>query len=89
MPIPKKQKPKLSVPVRELLATNLVQLRKQKKWTQEELSYEAGLHRTMVGQIERQGRNVTLETLESLAAALGVEIGDLFALPATEKAQPL
>ncbi|KWT73018.1 hypothetical protein APV28_1363 [Comamonas testosteroni] len=37
----------------------------------------------MVGQIERQGRNVTLETLESLAAALGVEIGDLFKLGTT------
>lgn len=86
MPIPKKQKPKLSTPARELLATNLVQLRKQKKWTQEELSYEAGLHRTMVGQIERQGRNVTLETIESLAAALGVEICDLFMLSAVTDA---
>ncbi|WP_052052771.1 MULTISPECIES: helix-turn-helix domain-containing protein [Comamonas] len=78
MPIPKKQKPKLDIPARSLLASNLVQLRKEKKWTQEELSYEAGLHRTMVGQIERQGRNVTLETLESLAAALEVEVCDLF-----------
>ncbi len=86
MPIPKKQKPKLSVPARELLATNLVQLRKQKKWTQEELSYEAGLHRTMVGQIERQGRNVTLETIESLAAALDVEIHDLFMLSVVTEA---
>jgi transcriptional regulator with XRE-family HTH domain len=32
----------------------------------------------MVGQIERQGRNVTLETLESLAAALEVEVCDTF-----------
>ena len=32
----------------------------------------------ITGQIERQGRNVTLETLESLAAALEVEVCDLF-----------
>ncbi|MDR3064153.1 MAG: helix-turn-helix domain-containing protein [Comamonas sp.] len=81
MPIPKKQKPKLDTSSRELLATNLVRLRIEKKWTQEELSYESGLHRTMVGQIERQGRNVTLETLESLAAALNVEIWELFLRP--------
>ncbi len=77
MPIPKKEKPRLQISGKELLAANVLRLRRQKQWTQEELSYEAGLHRTMVGQIERQRRNVTLATMESLAAALDVEIGAL------------
>lgn len=77
MPIPKKEKPKLPISAKTLLAANLLRLRQEKRWTQEELSYESGLHRTMVGQIERERRNVTLATMESLAAALGVEIGAL------------
>lgn len=81
MPIPKKNKPSLQISGRTLLAANILRLRGAKNWTQEELSYEAGLHRTMIGHIEREGRNATLETIESIAAALGVEISELFAKP--------
>lgn len=84
MPIPKKEKPRLEVSGKQLLAANVLRLRQAKQWTQEELSYEAGLHRTMVGQIERQRRNVTLATMESLAAALGVEIGELLTSAKTD-----
>nr|WP_312806831.1 helix-turn-helix transcriptional regulator [Comamonas sp.] len=79
MPIPKKDKPRLKISGKQLLASNVLRLRRMKHWTQEELSYEAGLHRTMVGQIERERRNVTLATMESLAAALEVDIGELLA----------
>ena len=79
MPIPKKDKPRLEISGKQLLALNVLRLRKDKQWTQEELSYEAGLHRTMVGQIERERRNVTLATLEALAAALEVDIWVLLA----------
>lgn len=80
MPIPKKDKPRLKVSGKQLLAANVLRLRRMKQWTQEELSYEAGLHRTMVGQIERERRNVTLATMEALAAALEVDIEELLAI---------
>ena len=45
--------------------------------SQEDLSYLAGLSRTVVSHIERKQRNVTLETLEALAAALNIPVRDL------------
>ena len=41
--------------------------------SQEELTAKCGVHRTYLGAIERGERNGTLETLEGLAAALGVD----------------
>lgn len=87
MPIPKKDKPRLETSGKQLLAANVLRLRRTKQWTQEDLSYEAGLHRTMVGQIERQGRNVTLSTMEALAAALEVEICELLTTSPDDKPQ--
>lgn len=87
MPIPKKDKPRLKVSAKQLLAANVLRLRRMKQWTQEELSYEAGLHRTMVGQIERERRNVTLATMEALAAALEVDIEELLAMSPADDMQ--
>lgn len=78
MYIPKLPKQKAAVPTKELLAKNLVRLRAEREMSQEDLSYMAGLSRTVVSHIERQTRNVTLETLEALAAGLGVPVRDLF-----------
>lgn len=62
---------------RETLALNLIRLRKQRGWTQEALAYECDLHRTYIGDIERHARNVTLDNIEKLAKALGVETWEL------------
>jgi len=35
------------------------------------------LHRTYIGSVEREERNVTLSTLETLANALGVDVPKL------------
>ena len=75
---PVKPRPKLKVAAIELLSRNLVRLRAQRSWTQEDLAYEAGLHRTIVGHIERKVRNPTIETVECLAAALGVQMAEMF-----------
>lgn len=56
--------------VREVLAINLIRLRKEKGWSQETLAFEAGLHRTFVAHVERQVRNISLDNLERLALAL-------------------
>lgn len=52
-------------------------LREKRGWAQDELAYRAGLHRTYVGGIERAERNATLQTVERLAGALGVEPWEL------------
>ena len=46
-------------------------------WTQEKLAVEAGLHFTYIGSVERGERNVSLRNVVRLAAALGVDPGDL------------
>ncbi len=46
---------------------------------QDELAHKAGLHRSYVGHVEQQRRNPTLENVEKLAMALGVDIRELFA----------
>lgn len=58
---------------RETLALNLIRLRKERGWTQEALAYECDLHRTYIGDIERHARNVTIDNVEKIASALGVE----------------
>ena len=47
--------------------------------SQEELAVRCGIHRTYLGAIERGERNVSLATLEMLAAGLGCDPADLIA----------
>jgi len=58
---------------RQILAANLIRLRKERGWTQEALAFECGLHRTYIGDIERHARNVTIDNIEKLALALEIE----------------
>lgn len=53
------------------------QLRKEKKLSQEELSYKADLHRTYIGMIERAEKNITLINIEKVAIALEMSIDNL------------
>jgi transcriptional regulator with XRE-family HTH domain len=64
---------------RSRLARNLRAIRAIQGMSQEELGDLAELHRTYVGSIERQERNVSLDNVERLAAALKVDIVDLLA----------
>jgi transcriptional regulator with XRE-family HTH domain len=47
-------------------------LRLRKGWSQEELAFKSGLHRTYVSQVERADTNPTLTSLKRLADALSV-----------------
>ena len=70
-----KSSPHSGIPTaRELLAMNLVRLRREKGWSQEDLALEAGLHRTFVAHVERQVRNISIDNIERLANALQVSI---------------
>ena len=58
--------------LREILARNLRRLRAERGLSQEELAHRAGLNRNYVGMIEREENAATVDTMEQLAAALGV-----------------
>jgi len=52
--------------------------------SQEELAGRADLHRTYVGSIERAERNLTVDNVDRIARALGLDARDLLA-PIGEK----
>ena len=61
------------------LSDNIRKLRKKKGISQDRLSKEADLALNTVVKIETgENPNPTVETLEKIAKALGVSVGDLF-----------
>ena len=54
------------------------ELREAKGWNQTVLGYHAGLSPSQISLIENEKRNPTVETLEGIATALGVDIVELF-----------
>lgn len=62
---------------RELLAKNLLRLRNQKGWTQEQAANACEMNITFYGNLEREKHNATLITLTRLAQGFGVEVADL------------
>jgi transcriptional regulator with XRE-family HTH domain len=66
----KKKKPEGS---RFVVATNLRTLRLARGLSQEALADLAGLHRTYISSVERCERNATIDTIDRLSSALGIE----------------
>ena len=54
------------------------QLRIEKGWSQEELAFQSGFHRTYIGMIERAERNISLKNINTITKTFGIEIKDLF-----------
>jgi len=65
--------------LREILAANIRQARANAGFSQEELADRAGLHRTYVGSVERAERNISIDNIERLAAALRMQAAELLA----------
>ncbi|WP_223961483.1 helix-turn-helix transcriptional regulator [Paraburkholderia sabiae] len=63
---------------RTLLAIKLRQLRAERQWSQEDLAAESGLDRSFVAHVEREARNISIDNVEKLALALGVQVFELF-----------
>jgi len=55
--------------------------RRENGWTQEKLAEITGLHRTYVGAIERQERNVSIDNLDRIARAFGISTAALLSRP--------
>ena len=65
--------------IQKLIGQNVRAFREERGWSQEQLAFEAGLHRTYVSGIERGVRNPTATVIEQLAIALKVKPSALFA----------
>ena len=52
--------------INKIVGLNIRKYRLRKKFTQEELGFEMGLHRAYVGQIERGEKNIGVENLQKL-----------------------
>ncbi|OGK38786.1 transcriptional regulator [Candidatus Roizmanbacteria bacterium RIFCSPHIGHO2_12_FULL_42_10] len=65
------------VDIKHKFGEKMRQIRKQKKISQEELAFRAGLHRTYISDVERGFRNISIENIEKLAKALNVNIDKL------------
>src|SRR5215472_3917075 len=63
---------------KETLARNAVRLRRLRKFSQAELAARARVTQALVSAIELSRANPTVESLDRIAAALGVGIGELF-----------
>lgn len=63
------------------MALRIVDLRKAKNLSQEELASKAGISRSQLAQIETESRPANTLRLNAIAAALGVETWQLFELP--------
>ena len=53
-------------------------LRQERGYSQEEFSFRVGLHQTYISSVERGERNVTIQTADRIAKALGTTLADLF-----------
>jgi XRE family transcriptional regulator, regulator of sulfur utilization len=59
--------------LRRRFAEHVVSARTERGWTQEKLAEKAGLARTYISEIERLKRNATLDSVERIADALGID----------------
>lgn len=63
---------------RKTFGERVRELRLAAGFSQEQLAHRAGLDRSYVGQVERGERNVSLDNIYRLAAAISVDARELF-----------
>jgi transcriptional regulator with XRE-family HTH domain len=67
--------------IRDVLAKNVRKYRQAAGLSQEELAYRAEIDRTYISSIERSVYGATIDVVDRLAKALGVEAADLLVRP--------
>lgn len=63
--------------INKQIGEKIRKIRLEKGLSQEELAFEAELHRAYVGQIERGEKNIGVQNLQKIAAALKIKISKL------------
>ncbi|MCW2554623.1 MAG: putative transcriptional regulator [Mycobacterium sp.] len=63
--------------LQQIVGRNLRRHRTEQGYSQEAFADRMGVHRTYFSSVERGERNLTLQTLEKIAAFLGVDPRDL------------
>ena len=66
--------------IQEKLGKTIVQLRKEKRLSQEVFAYDAGIDRRYMSDIENGKRNISLDIIERISQKLGLKISELFAV---------
>jgi len=79
--MPPKSSPRSLPKARARAAANIRRLRMAQGLSQEQLAEMAQFHRTYVSQLERSVTNISIDGLERLAQALGVDIVELLQPP--------
>ena len=64
--------------VKKQLGMRIIYLRKQKGWSQLDLSVESGINRNYISDLENGRRNPTVDVLEKICDALGITLEFLF-----------
>ncbi len=65
------------ITARARFAVNLRSVRLARGLSQEELAARAGLHRNYIGNVERNEKNISIDSIERIATVLGVDVVDL------------
>ena len=65
------------ITARARFGVNLRSMRLAQGLSQEELAARAGLHRNYIGSVERNEKNISIDSMERLAIVLGVDVVDL------------
>ena len=63
--------------INKIVGLRIRKYRLKRELTQEELAFEAGLHRAYIGQIERGEKNIGVQNLEKIAQALNIKLSKL------------
>jgi CheY-like chemotaxis protein/predicted XRE-type DNA-binding protein len=67
------------IPIEQRLGISLKSWRTRLNIAQDDVARRAGFHRSYISDIERGTRNVSIQSIEKLADALGISVVDLFA----------
>jgi transcriptional regulator with XRE-family HTH domain len=58
--------------LKEIFGKNVRHSRNERKLSQEQLAFLCGLHRTYIGAVERNEKNISINNIEKIAKALDI-----------------
>lgn len=61
----------------QIIASNIIEARKQKGWTQEQAAEKIGIKRQALGKIEKAINSPTVATLDKISKAFEINIVEL------------